>query len=117
MISIKELLTAPSAQLKFVSDYIQEIRYFKEKIEIFEKSRDKKETPIKNTDLWIDAYIGMVPELQDFRDFVRSEMLRLGIQIYDEYTYKNLNHYISGYKLELEKFRSTLLVEDNNTHL
>ena len=105
------MLATPGEQLKFVSDYIHEILHFNEKIEIFEKSRDKNETPIKNTDLWIDSYIDMVPELQDFRDIVRREMLRLGIQMYDEYVYKYSNHYVSGNKRELERFRATLGVK------
>ena len=111
MISIIGLLTAPKEHIKFVSDYIQEIRYFKEKIEIFEHSKDKNETPIKNTDLWIDSYIEMVPELQEFRNHVRSEMQRLGIQMYEEYIYENCNHYVSNNKRELEQLRISLLSE------
>ena len=111
MISIKTLLSTQDEQLKFVSDYIGYIRSFREALYSYENSKEKNDTQIKNTDLWIDSYIEMVPELQEFREFVLSEMSRLGIKPHDNHIYKNRNHYISGYKNELEAFRIALVAD------
>lgn len=49
--------------------------------------------------------------IQEFRNHVRSEMQRLGIQMYEEYIYENCNHYVSNNKRELEQLRISLLSE------
>lgn len=108
MISIKGLLHAPKAQRDFICDYLDEIKSFKEYMKMYQ-GEFKNATPIRNVDLWIEAYIGMVPDLQEFRDYVRDEMKRLGIEPWPEYTYNEVyNHFVYSNKLKLDKFKSTL---------
>ena len=106
MISIKGILEAPKEQQEFMKEYISMIENFKFNIETYQGVSD--DTPIKNADLWIESYIELVPELQEFRDHVRSEMSKLGIEPYHKYTYKEDNHYIYSNKRQLENFKLSL---------
>ena len=114
MISIKGFMEIPVEQRKFVADYLEMIDSFHFKIETYRGSQD--DLPIQNTDLWIESYIDMIPELQEFRDHVRSEMERLGIEKHPYYTYqKKYNHYYYSNKRALEKLRESLgNTEDGN---
>lgn len=114
MISIKGLLQMPRAQRDFIFDYLDKIVTFSEEVKIYEMGGNKNVNPIRNADLWIEAYIGMVPELQEFRDYVRDEMKRLGIEPWPEYTYNEVyNHFVYSNKKKLEKFKKSF---DNNGH-
>ena len=77
LISIHKLLTAPKIQLDFISDYIERINSFRFNVETYRSESDNLK--IQNMDLWIESYIEIVPDLQLFRNLVRGEMTKLGI--------------------------------------
>lgn len=114
MISIKGFMEIPVEQRKFVVDYLEMIDLFHFKTETYRDKQD--DLPIQNTDLWIESYIDMIPELQEFRDHVRSEMERLGIEKHPYYTYqKKYNYYYYSNKRTLEGLRESLknIVDEN----
>lgn len=100
-------METPSEQRKFVIDYLQMIDSFHFKIDTYRGFQDN--LPIQNTDLWIESYIDIIPELQEFRDYVRGEMERLGISRHPNYTYtKQYNHYYYSNKRALERLQCSI---------
>lgn len=110
-ISIKGLLNIQREQRDFIADYIDTINSFNFHIETYgfekgDKQKERNDLAIKNTDLWIESYIDMFPDLQEFRDLVRSEMDRLKIERHPNYAYgKTVNHYYYSNKRKIEKLR------------
>jgi len=88
MFTVKNILEAPDAYRYFLDSLVSSVAYFKEAV------TDENPTTIRNTDLFIEAWIGVFPELQDYRDLVRSEMKRLNIEPRTEFYYKEGNHYL-----------------------
>lgn len=72
MVSIKGFTSLPEEQRKFVSEYLDMINSFQFGIKTYRGQQD--DLPIKNTDLWIESYIEIIPDLQEFRDLIHSEM-------------------------------------------
>ena len=99
---ITKLVTSNPKYLDFIEDLITQIKYFKEAVEY---GGNKSETTIKNMDLWVDAYIEIFPELQEFRNIIHCEMKRLNIQPYSELIYKEENHYAYSNKKSIEILR------------
>lgn len=82
-----------SEELKnFVEDFISKIKTFKSHVHGYERCNGS-ETPIMNTDLWIEANIEKYPDLIRFREYVHVEMQRLNIEKYSKYIYEHGNHY------------------------
>ena len=107
MFSIKGFFELPETQRKFMSDYLDMINTFRFTIKHYRVKID--DLAIQNTDLWIESYIHIVPELQEFRDFVRNEMARLGIERHPKFVYKeDANHYFYTNKREIEKLKDSL---------
>ena len=103
MLTIKYLVEAPREYREFINGLISTINYFNEAVKYYDS---KSDTTIKNTDLWIEAYIEIFPDLQDFRAVVKKEMKRLNIEPYLDFIYKETdNHYIYGHKKEIERLR------------
>lgn len=112
MISIKGFISLPKAQRKFIEEYLEMINSFQFKIETYRGTQNN--LAIQNTDLWIESYIELVPELQEFRDFVRSEMDRLGIEKHPYYTYdKKFNHYYYSNIRKIEELQNSLKSDNN----
>lgn len=104
MIPIKDLITAPDEILDFIEDYIDSIKSFRFTIETYKIERNI--LAIRNMDLWIESYIDIIPELQEFRDFVWKEMERLGIERHPDYVYdKDFNHFYCNNKRSIESLR------------
>lgn len=104
MIPIKDFFTAPAEILDFIEEYIGHIKSFQFQTETYRGKGDS--LPIQNMDLWIESYIDIIPELQTFRDFVRKEMERLGIERHPDYVYdKDFNHYYHNNKRSIEALR------------
>ncbi len=116
IIPIKCLFTLPKEQRKFIEEYLDMVNSFQFHIETYgiEKgfvAEERNNLAIKNTDLWIEAYIDIFPQLQEFRDYVRNEMERLGIERHPDFAYrKDGNHYYYSHKRIIEEL-STLLKE------
>lgn len=105
MIPIKDLITAPDEILDFIEDYIDKIKSFRFSIETHKIDRNST-LAVQNMDLWIESYIDIIPELQEFRDFVRKEMDRLGIIRHPSLAYeKEYNHYYYNNKRSIEILR------------
>ncbi|WP_352423454.1 hypothetical protein [Proteiniphilum sp.] len=105
MIPIKDLITAPEEILDFIKDYVGKIKSFQFMIEAYRGKNDN--LPIQNMDLWIESYIDIIPELLEFRNHVRSEMERLGIERHPDYVYgKDFNHYYHSNKAAIESLRA-----------
>jgi hypothetical protein len=104
---LKEILRTSNQKRDFISDYIGMIKSFQFEVETYHIS--KKELPLQNTDLWIECYIDMFPALQEFRDYVRSEIQRLNIELHPDYVYdKSFNHYYYSRKRTIEALRESL---------
>lgn len=107
MINIKGIINMPAEQRKFIADYLDAINTFFFHIETYQGYRD--DLPIQNTDLWIESYIDIVPDLQEFRDMVHSEMKRLGIRKHIDCVYeKQFNHFYYSNKRTIEKLRESI---------
>lgn len=92
MMNILGLLLLPKEQRKFLNDYFDMVSSFQFHVKTYRGKGDN--LPIQNADLWIESYIDIIPDLQDFRDYVRKEMERLGIEKHPDHTYdKKYNHY------------------------
>lgn len=110
MINIIGLIKMPPEQQKFVADYLDTLRAFRFHIETYRGYKD--DLPIQNTDLWIESYIDIVPELQEFRDLLRSEMERLEIKRHVEIVYeRKFNHFYYENKGTIEKLRNSVINE------
>lgn len=107
MISIKGFTSLPEEQRKFVSEYLDRINSFQFEIKTYRGQQN--DLPIQNTDLWIESYIEIIPDLQEFRDLVLSEMQKLGINKHPYYTYrKEYNHFYISNKREIEQLQVSL---------
>jgi len=107
MINIKGFVKIPAEQRKFINDFLNMFFSFQFNVEIYRGPLDN--LPIQNTDLWIESYIELVPDLQEFRDYVRSEMERLGIEKHPNYAYqKKFNHYYYSNERTIEKLRNSI---------
>lgn len=114
MISIQGFTQMDKEQVAFISDYLDMINSFRFKIETYQGRGEKDDLPIQNTDLWIESYIDIVPELQEFRDMVLGEMERLGIKKHPFYVYrKEYNHYYYSNKGTIERLRDSVAKEDD----
>lgn len=92
---LSDLLSQPKEQREFFSEYLDMIRSVQFSIETYRGQQDN--LSIQNTDLWIESYIELVPGLQVFRDFLRNEMKRLGIDKHPDFAYKkDFNHYYTS---------------------
>ena len=108
-IEINAILTAPKEQQTFVAEYIGKVHSFQSHIYGYEFCTNKNATPIKNTDLWIDAYIPFIPALQDFRNYVLKEMKRLNIEPYSKTIYTSRsNHYVNGNEKKIHELENSL---------
>lgn len=88
---LEKILKSSYEYRNFIESYISQINYFNEEVKYFEKGEN--ETPLKNTNLWIEAHIKLFPELQVFRNFVLDKLKELEIEPYPKYIYENENHY------------------------
>lgn len=112
MISIQGFTQLQKPHRMFIVDYLDMINMFEFHIETYQGQKD--DLPIQNTDLWIESYIDIVPELQEFRDLVHREMERLGVKKHPYYVYqKKYNHYYYSNKGTIERFRDSVS-KDNN---
>lgn len=64
MVNIKGFIQLPDKQRNFICDYLDMLNSFRFNIKTYGGKND--DLPIQNTDLWIEAYIDIVPELQEF---------------------------------------------------
>lgn len=109
MIDLKKVLFYKKEIRQFIAEYIRKIDTFDSHVYGHEYCGGKQETPIKNTDLWIEAYIELFPGLSEFRKHVRSEMKRLLIEPYPDYIYApESNHLIYTNKRQIDKLRDAL---------
>lgn len=93
-------MSFPEPVLEFLGDFIERIEYFRFEAKIF-SIHDT--LPLQNLDLWIEAYIDIFPELQDFRDEVRAEMKRFKVDLHPAWVYEKENnhrYYSSAKKIE-----------------
>lgn len=111
MVNIKGFIQLPDEQRNFICDYLDMLNSFRFNIKTYGGKND--DLPIQNTDLWIEAYIDIVPELQEFRDMVLSEMENLLIKKHPYYVYqKEHNHWYYSNKGAIEKLRESVLKEN-----
>lgn len=104
---IKGFLALPKEQREFLKEYLDMINSFQFNVETYRGKKD--DLPIQNTDLWIESYIDFIPDLQEFRNYVRSEMARLGIEKHPFYTYrKEFNHYYYSNKRDVEELEKSI---------
>lgn len=100
MIPVKSILSLPEPVLEFLEKFIGKIEYFRFEADIFSVHDP---LPLQNLDLWIEAYIDIFPELQDFRNELRTKMNHLGADLHPDWVYeKESNHmyYSSAKKIE-----------------
>ncbi len=110
MIPIKEVFQLTTEKRAFLYDYIDRINSFQFNIEHYRGRED--DLPLQNLDLWIECYIVILPELQEFRDKLYAEMQRLGIDKHPSYVYgKDFNHY---YGTNLRKVERLIKSLDND---
>lgn len=92
-ISLETIFFLDKKDQDFIKEYIDMISSFENHVYGVEKCSGNP-TPVKNTDLWIEANIGKYPGLEKFRKHVRSEMERIGIDRYPDFIYSpENNHY------------------------
>jgi hypothetical protein len=104
---LKDLFNIPREMRDFIADYIDTVNTFNFNVSTYRGAKD--DLRIQNIDLWIESYIEIIPELQEFRNFVRIEMKRLDIPKFPDYVYdKKINHFFYTNTRKLEKL-STLL--------
>jgi hypothetical protein len=105
--SVTDLFNISREKRDFICDYIDTINGFFFRIKTYNGPKD--DLGIQNTDLWIESYIDIVPDLQEFRKLVRAEMKRLGIERLPDYTYdKKINHFYYSNMRKLEELRLSL---------
>lgn len=114
MISIQGFTLLQKRHQRFIVNYLDMINTFQFHIETYQGHKD--DLPIQNTDLWIECYIDIVPDLQEFRDLIHREMDRLGVKKHPYYVYqKEYNHYYYSNKGTIERLRDSLSKEENET--
>ncbi len=95
-IQISEVMNLPLEDLEFLKSFISKLDTFRDLVKHASPQWSSyRETVlmIRNTDLWIDAYIKKYPLLQEFRIYVLEEMKTLNISRHPEYIYKESNHF------------------------
>lgn len=116
MIPIKEVLQMPVEQRAFLFDYLGKLNSFQFNIEHYRGKED--DLPLQNLDLWIECYIDILTELQEFREKLFCEMNRLGIEKHPDYVYdKEFNHYYDSNQRKVDRLKKSLEDERNNLQI
>lgn len=116
MITIANFYKQPKVVRDFYKDYNSILDYFLEAIklssgEFGEHHKTSSHLTIKNTDLWIEAYLSLFPELIDFRKHVHSTMKELDIKPWEKYCYHPKHN---NYKLSVRTYEE--LTKYINSH-
>ncbi len=106
MITVANFHTQPKVLRDFYNDYNSILDYFFEALKLSsgnfgEQKREASHVTIKNTDLWIEAYLGLFPELISFRKYVHSTMKDLNIEPWEKYCYHPKHN---NYKLSVRTY-------------
>ncbi len=106
---VKDYHLIPKCQRRFLNNLNAKIDYFNEAVEFYKNNPSRYETVLKNTDLWIEVYIEHIPQLQSFRDYVRSKLKELKIELYPEFLYKpEHNHFKDSVNIYFDELVESL---------
>lgn len=97
MIDLKGFSKLTKDELRFIDAYSTKICYYREAIRYYKeyvklKDIEDSKTIIRNTHLWVTAFIDKYPDLIEFKEEIESKMEELKIDKWPDYVYED-NHY------------------------